>query len=62
MTEKTKGGAYTTEISLHPPAAHKTTNSDNVNFNESHSLVCYDNNQGVSYDIPVCCGHWDYLG
>lgn len=48
MTEKTKGGAYTIEISLHPPAANKTTNSDNVNFNESHSSVCYDNNQGVS--------------
>lgn len=47
MTEKTKGGAYTIEISLHPPTANKTTNSD-VNFNESYSLVCYDNNQGVS--------------
>lgn len=40
MAEKTKGGAYTIEISLHPSAATKMTNSDKMLILMSHIVKC----------------------
>jgi len=56
MAEKTKGGAYTIEISLHPPAATRMMNSDMMLMLMSHIAKCVITVIKVSvelYQYPV---------